>query len=1010
MALITGTADADSLVTKNMGADTLVGYDGDDTLDGGLGFNRLIGGRGNDRYILRSSLDTVIEQADEGVDTVQAAFSVDLRKASLGFVENVVLAGTGNYRIDGSALDNTLTGNGGANLIFGYDGADLIDGLAGNDKLDGGAGNDTLYGGAGKDSLLGGVGDDLLDGGAGVDTLAGGAGHDRYVLDTSADVVIEATNAGGDGVIVNYAGDVNLSTWANVENAQLGAQGAANLTGTAVANVLIGNAAANGIDAQAGDDTLNGGAGADTLKGGAGNDVYLFAVGDGQDLVIDADGQADKLVFNGQAAGDLQFSQVGGDLVIRYGVADQVTVQAWFSAGANTIETIVTSDVTLDRQAVANRMVPGKVQMGTAGNDTLVATDLGQPDTLIGGAGDDTYRIASALDVVVEQPGEGVDTIFIKMGEGGAYSLATADGAGVENLIATADSTGVQHALTGNDLDNLISGPQSGYNRLKGGKGQDTLRGGLGQDVYLFSRGDGQDVVEDAGGAGDGVAFQDVLRGDLRAQRSGNDLILTVSGGSDQVTIRSWFDSSVDTLDFISATDGYLDHVGVDKMLSAGVVRLGTTGDDTLTAADAGGDDTLVGGLGNDVYVVGRPADVVLEKAGEGIDWVRITNPATDAHFSINTAESAGVENMTVVTAVGSSARLTMTGNALNNQIGQTDSVSLGGGGRLEGLGGDDTLCGGRWGANTLAGGAGNDTYIIGRYGDTIEEFADEGIDTIDVSYNAGQAQGTVKLTDAQCVNVENIIYAMVGSGGIVQGNDLGNRITVYGMYGGTLDGGLGADTYVVQSGSGTLVFNDVGDRSVSAMGDLGNGGGLSIRSSVDVDLAQQAGASLLQLIGTANLGGAGTSGADTLLGNDGDNLLTGRAGDDVLTGGLGNDSYVFRSGDGADTITDVGGDADALLLQGVDMASLSFSKSASGQDLLISLGASTTDRLTVAGWFTAASSQIESIQAGSAVLHAQDINALVQAMAATGSGGTVMAVASVVPMASGQPVGVPFV
>lgn len=73
---------------------------------GGLGFNRLIGGRGNDRYILRSSLDTVIEQADEGVDTVQAAFSVDLRKASLGFVENVVLAGTGNYRIDGSALDN----------------------------------------------------------------------------------------------------------------------------------------------------------------------------------------------------------------------------------------------------------------------------------------------------------------------------------------------------------------------------------------------------------------------------------------------------------------------------------------------------------------------------------------------------------------------------------------------------------------------------------------------------------------------------------------------------------------------------------------------------------------------------------------------------------------------------------------------------------------------------------------------------------------------------------------
>nr|WP_319566450.1 hypothetical protein [uncultured Rhodoferax sp.] len=86
------------------GNDILDGEDGNDYLDGG-GDDTLYGGTGNDTYVVSSLEDTVIELANEGVDTVQSGVSYTLGDN----VENLTLVagaqqGTGNAGINGNAF------------------------------------------------------------------------------------------------------------------------------------------------------------------------------------------------------------------------------------------------------------------------------------------------------------------------------------------------------------------------------------------------------------------------------------------------------------------------------------------------------------------------------------------------------------------------------------------------------------------------------------------------------------------------------------------------------------------------------------------------------------------------------------------------------------------------------------------------------------------------------------------------------------------------------------------
>ena len=389
---LAGTTAGDSIAGLG-GNDRIDGLAGDDSLDGGLGNDTLVGGLGNDKYWVDSILDQIVENANEGIDTVHSTVTLTLAAN----VENLVLLGAAAINGTGNALGNVLTGNAGNNVLDGGAGADTMVGGGGNDTyvVDhvgdvvtevAGGGIDTVQssiaytlgsevenlvltgsasingtGNALANSLTGNAGNNVLDGGLGADTMIGGAGNDTYVVDATGDVVTELAGGGLDTV----RSSVTYGLSANVENLVLTGTGAINGTGNDLANVLTGNAAAN---------VLNGGAGADTMAGGQGNDTYY--VDNAADSVVEYSGEGTDTVYSG------------------IGLTLWANVENLIFTGA--------SSVNGTGNALANQMTGNggaNVLDGGAGNDTLYG--MAGNDVLRGGAGADQLFGGVGNDVFV---------------------------------------------------------------------------------------------------------------------------------------------------------------------------------------------------------------------------------------------------------------------------------------------------------------------------------------------------------------------------------------------------------------------------------------------------------------------------------------------------------------------------------------------------------------------------------------------------------------------------------
>jgi Ca2+-binding RTX toxin-like protein len=241
------------------------------------------------------------------------------------------------------------------------------------------------------------------------------------------------------------------------------------ISGSTAGDRLFGFDGNDVIDGRSGDDYIDGGRGVDVMRGGPGDDSYV--VDNPGDEVIELPGEGLDSVVSSLLSYTLPLDVENLTLAKAAGAATGI-------------------GNALDNVLVGNKSA--NILEGGAGDDLL---DGGKgADVMRGGLGDDIYIVDNKRDVVIEQPGEGIDTVRSTA----AFTLPDH----VENL----ELLGKAKAGTGNDLANVITG-NAGKNTLVGGAGddtliglggKDTLEGGPGADRFVWLElADGTDTIRD---------------------------------------------------------------------------------------------------------------------------------------------------------------------------------------------------------------------------------------------------------------------------------------------------------------------------------------------------------------------------------------------------------------------------------------------------------------------------------------------------------------------------------
>lgn len=459
-------------------------------------------------------------------------------------------------------------------------------------------------------------------------------------------------------------------------------------------------------------------------------------------------------------------------------------------------------------------------------------------------------------------------------------------------------------SLTGGADPDIMYG-FGGNDSIQGRGGSDTLYGGAGFDI--LAPGTGANDLVDGGSETDQVRYDDLTMGvnlDLQAGQ------VRFYGLPDTVVHRL---ISIENAVGTNYHDDLAGNAGNNELygLAGDDYLQGREGDDYLDGGEGddfldggSGNDTLVGNAGNDEYAVNSRSTTVIEFADAGVDTVRA---------SISYTLGDHVENLILIgtdnlSGTGNELDNTITGNAGNNEL-----SGLGGSDTIDGGFGNDTLDGGL-GDDSLIGGLGDDTYIVDSVGDTVTEYANEGIDTVraSVSYTLGDHVENLTLTGTANLNgagndLNNVITGNEGDNQLL---GLGGNDTINGLAGNdTLDGGIGTDLLVGGFGNDTYIINDATDTVIEGA----NAGNDTVVASVSYTLT--ANVENLTLDGTTPINGTGNDlnnvitgngGVNTLDGGTGNDTLIGGAGRDVLRGGAGADRFVFTTRtDGVDRIAD---------------------------------------------------------------------------------------------------------
>lgn len=853
----------------------------------------------------------------------------------------------------------------GDDAVVGFWTNDRIEGGTGNDVLRGADGSDTYVFelGFGVDEVREWV-DNVSY--ADNDAIVFGAGlvsTDAIFTRDGDDLTISFAGLSDQVTIFGqFETQAFYSGWRDVETLTFGDSVA--LTIADIRLLLLAQASTSGDDVITGfssvADVITGGAGNDTLRGLGGGDTYWFGVGAGQDVIQESIGslyenQADTLRFDATVEReDVTFTRDGADLVVTLaGSADSVRIEGQFgSTGYAAVERfefeggLVLTRAEVSLIVLANQSTPGDDEIvGTDGAD-IIAGGAGN-DVMYGGDGEDTYYFGTGFgtDVIDENVGNvsisdfdviefgpgllAGDAVIARDGDDLVISFPSGDSVRVvrqfqhqayfdgwediEEIRFSAGEVWTQADIRERLLDQAsTSGDDAivgywGADVFDGGAGDDVIHGHGGDDTYAFGFGSGHDTVHETftvyEDRNDAVAFKaGVTQADVSFSRVGNDLVATLAGGLDSLSVHDFFVMEQREVEAFTFADGSsLDRAQVSALALAAQI---TSGDDTVSGGWR--DDVLAGGAGNDVLSGGAGGDTYQYAAGDGRDV--ITDGGNGEGDVI--ALGAGVSPATVVLyqsgsdlvieAIGGDQNAILVRGQFAGTTNRIESIAFADGtvwgateiaanlevlpaGHQWGSFADDALTGtsgadvltGRNGNDVLSGGAGSDIYVY-RAGD--------GSDTITDSSGSTSDLDVLRLTDFTA-----------GQVGLRR---------------------VGTDLQIVVNGSVLTVTNHFSQAGAGAgIEKIELAGGVFWdRATID-----------------ANAWLMGTSGADTLSPGAGDTTIVGGLGNDLLNGGAGGDTYVYASGDGSDRIVeDSGVGADTLSLTDLDASDIMLTRNGS--------------------------------------------------------------------------------
>ena len=234
---------------------------------------------------------------------------------------------------------------------------------------------------------------------------------------------------------------------------------------------------------------------------------------------------------------------------------------------------------------------------------------------------------------------------------------------------------------------------------------------------------------------GDSAKVGDIIQ--VSNTASGLDQSPNVAALANGSFLISWTarDPESGNLEILSRQFGLVDALEPSASGQAATYMTGTSASETFTGDTrnnyinaAGGQDTAIGGQGDDTYVVDIPSDSVIEKAGEGIDTV-------ESWASAYTL-SANVENLVL-----RGTKQTGTGNELANRITGGTGADL-----IDGKNGND------W----LTGGTGADTFVFQR---------GTGHDVVADFVISGSTQDVVNLTSFNYASFNQVQAALTQAG-----------------------------------------------------------------------------------------------------------------------------------------------------------------------------------------------------------------------------------------------------